>query len=159
MAEKKDKEQSFELRSEKVRSIVGEIPSSLIRYGIVAIGYVLICLFGVAHFLPFKQVYVGTATVYEINSNSSDSTDIIIHLNFENKRPDNVDRQKLYLQTPRGISVGHILYLSSIRDTLDRQSAICRFKVTEIKSIENQTVNFQIVSSSGNLLQKMLGKL
>ncbi len=32
MEEKKKHERSFELRSEKVRSIVGQIPSSLVRY-------------------------------------------------------------------------------------------------------------------------------
>ena len=40
----KKQERSFELRSEKVRSIVGQIPSSLVRYGITAIGAVLLCL-------------------------------------------------------------------------------------------------------------------
>lgn len=40
----KKEERSFELRSEKVRSIVGQIPSVLVRYGITAIGVVLICL-------------------------------------------------------------------------------------------------------------------
>ena len=47
--------------------------------------------------------------------------------------------------------------LSPVRDTLERQKAICRFKETEIKSVEKQTADFQIVSSSGNLLQKMFG--
>ena len=41
-------EQSFELSSEKVRSIVGQIPSALIRYGITVIGVVLSC------FLPLR---------------------------------------------------------------------------------------------------------
>lgn len=37
MKEAKKHEQEFELRSEKVRSIVGQIPSSLVRYGITII--------------------------------------------------------------------------------------------------------------------------
>ena len=57
MEEEKKQERSFELRSEKVRSIVGQIPSSLVRYGITTIGTVLLCLFAVAYFLPYKQVY------------------------------------------------------------------------------------------------------
>lgn len=61
------------------------------------------------------------------------------------------------LQSPYGTSEGQIRDLSPVRNTLERQKAICRFKVTEIKSVENQTVDFQIVRSSGNLLQKMLG--
>ena len=151
-------ERSFELRSEKVRSIVGQIPSSLVRYGITAIGAVLLCLLAVAYFLPYKKVHSGTATVHGARTATpTDSTDITILLKFENKRPDNVDGQMIYLQSPYGTFAGQIQDLSSVRDTLERQEALCRFKVTEIKSVENQTVDFQITRTSGNLLQKMLG--
>lgn len=151
-------ERSFELCSEKVRSIVGQMPSSLVRYGITAIGAVLLCLLAVAYFLPYKQVYSGTATIHgATTATPADSTDITILLKFENKRPGNVNRQMIYLQSPYGTFAGQIQDLSSARDTLERQEALCRFKPTEIKSVENQTVDFQIVISSGNLLQKMLG--
>ena len=68
MEEKQKQERNFELRSEKVRSIVGQIPSSLVRYGITAIGVVLLCLFVVVYFLPYKQVYSGTAIIQYITS-------------------------------------------------------------------------------------------
>lgn len=155
----KKEEHSFELRSEKVRSIVGQIPSSLVRYGITAIGVVLICLFAVAYFLPYKQVYSGTATIYEVAIAPTDSTDITILLRFENKRPDNAIGQMLYLQSPCGMFAGQLRDLSAVRDTLERQEALCHFKSADIKSLENQTVDFQIVHSSGNLLQRMLGGL
>jgi hypothetical protein len=155
--QKKKQERSFELRSEKVRSIVGQIPSALIRYGITAIGMVLLCLFAVAYFLPYKQVYSGTATIHKTATTPVDSTNITILLKFENKRPDKVKGQIICLQSPYGTFAGQILYLSPVRDTLEHQKAICRFKVTDIKSVENQTVDFRIVSSSGNLLKKMLG--
>jgi len=157
MKEEKKPERNFELRSEKVRSIVGQIPSSLIRYGITAIGMVLLCLFAVAYYLPYKQVYSGTATIHKTTTTPVDSTNITILLKFENKRPDKVNGQMICLQSPYRTFVGQIQDLSSVRDTFERQKAICRFKVTEIKSVGNQTVDFQIVSSSGNLLQKMLG--
>ena len=157
MKEEKKPERNFELRSEKVRSIVGQIPSSLIRYGITAIGMVLLCLFAVAYYLPYKQVYSGTATIHKTTTTPVDSTNITILLKFENKRPDKVKGQMICLQSPYRTFVGQIQDLSSVRDTFERQKAICRFKVTEIKSVGNQTVDFQIVSSSGNLLQKMLG--
>ncbi len=160
MEEKKKQERSFELRSEKVRSIVGQVPPSLIRYGITAIGGVLVCLFVIANFLPYKQVYSGTATVYEIPpSRSTDSLDMLVLLRFENKRPNNVLGQPFYLQTPNKTIVGHILNLSEVRDTLERQEALCRFSTMSIKSIENQTVDFQMIQSSGNLLQKLLGDI
>ena len=148
MKEEKKPERNFELRSEKVRSIVGQIPSSLIRYGITAIGMVLLCLFAVAYYLPYKQVYSGTATIHKTTTTPVDSTNITILLKFENKRPDKVKGQIICLQD-----------LSSVRDTLERQEALCRFKSADIKTVENQTVDFQITRTSGNLLQKMLGDI
>ena len=156
--QEKKQERSFELRSEKVCSIVGQIPSSLVRYGITAIGAVLLCLLAVAYFLPYKQVYSGTATVHRATTViPADSTDITILLKFENKRPDNVDGQMIYLQSPYGTFAGQIQDLSSVRDTLERQEALCRLKSADIKTVENQTVDFQITRTSGNLMQKMLG--
>lgn len=155
--EEKKQECSFELRSEKVRSIVGQIPSSLIRYGLTAIGIVLLFLFCIAYFLPYKQVYSGNATIHQITSIPTDSTVVSILLKFENKRPHhNLNGQALYMHTTNGVFTGQIRNLSQIRDTLGRQEVLCRFKSIEIKSIENQTVDFQIKSSSGNLFQKML---
>ena len=159
MKEEKKPERNFELRSEKVRSIVGQIPSSLIRYGITAIGMVLLCLFAVAYFLPYKQVYSGTATIHKTATTPVDSTNITILLKFENKRPDNVNGQMIYLQSPYRTFAGQIQDLSAVRDTLGRQAALCCFKATEIKSVESQTVDFEITRTSGNLLQKMLGDI
>ena len=128
MKEEKKPERSFELRSEKVRSIVGQIPSSLIRYGITAIGMVLLCLFAVAYFLPYKQVYYGTATVREINNTPTDSIEIAILLRFENKHLENINGQIIYLQSPYGTFAGQLRDLFIARDTLERQEALCRFK-------------------------------
>ena len=119
--QEKKQERSFELRSEKVRSIVGQIPSSLVRYGITAIGAVLLCLLAVAYFLPYEQVYSGTATVHgATTATPADSTDITILLKFENKRPDNVNGQMIYLQSPYRTFAGQIRDLSPVRDTLER---------------------------------------
>ncbi|MDY6229381.1 MAG: hypothetical protein SPL77_00740, partial [Prevotella sp.] len=62
------------------------------------------------------------------------------------------------LQSPYCNFVGQIRNYSSVRDTLGRQNVLCRFKSTDIKNVENQTVDFRIVCSSENLLQKMLGR-
>ena len=159
MEEEEKQERSFELRSEKVRNIVGQVPSSLTYYGITAIGIVLLCLFVMAYFLPYKQVYSGTAIIKEAPITTSDSTDINILLRFDNKQPVNVNRQILYLQTSNGTSVGTIRKLSTVRDTLARQKTLCRFKTTEIQPLQNQTVDFKLVVSSSSLLQKLLGNI
>lgn len=155
--EEEKQERSFELRSEKVRSIVGQVPSSLTCYGITAIGVVLLCLFVMAYFLPYKQVYSGTAIIQEATITTSDSTDITILLRFENKQPVNVNRQILYLQSSSGLFTGQLLDLSAVRNTLARQETLCRFKTTEIQPLQNQTVDFKLVVSSSSLLQKLLG--
>lgn len=155
--QEKKQERSYELRSENVRSIVGQIPSSLVRYGISATGFVLLCLFAIAYFFPYKQVYSGTAIIRGTATKAfADSMDIAIPLRFERKCHDNMNGQMIYLQSPNGIFTGQIRDLSPVRDTLERQVASCRFKSADIKSVENQTVDFQINRTSGNLLQKML---
>ena len=138
---------------------MGQIPSSLVRYGITAIGMVLLCLFAVAYFLPYKQVYSGTATIHKTTTTPVDSTNITILLKFENKRPDKVNGQMICLHLHIERFAGQIQDLSSVRDTLERQEALCRFKSADIKTVENQTVDFQITRTSGNLLQKMLGDI
>lgn len=164
MEEKRKQERSYELRSEKVRSIVGQIPSSLVRHGITVIGLVLVCLFVVAYFLPYKQVYSGTATIHQVPLPSagcslSDSTDLTILLRFDDKRPSSLCGQKLLLVSTEGAIEGRIQNLSSVRDTLERQESHCRLKTSDAKVIENQAVDFQVTCSSGNLLQKILGGL
>ena len=156
---KKD-EKNFELRSEKVRSIVGQIPSSLVRYGITIIGIVLLFLFVIAYFLPYKQVYSGVATIREMEpGNPADSVETTILLRFETKRMNEAEDEQIDIQTPKGSIEGQLMALSSVQDTLERQEARCRFKTTDIHAMEHQTVDFRIVRSSGNLLRKILGDL
>ncbi|WP_373810677.1 hypothetical protein [Porphyromonas macacae] len=162
MEDRKKQERSFELRSEKVRSIVGQIPPSLVRYGITVIGAVLLCLFMIGYFLPYKQVYSGTAVVHGIAGESkTDSMEITLLLRFDGQRMNGGNNlsQPVFLQTEDGTLSGQLLQLSSLRDTLQRQEALGRFNAKKIKSVEHQTVDFRIIRSSGNLLQKMLGGL
>lgn len=160
MAEEKKQERRFELRSEKVRSIVGQIPTSLVRYGISVIGLVLCVLVGVAYLLPYKQVYSGGATIYEFPKTTTgvDSTEVRLLLRFENKGLSEIPSSlPIQLQIPNNIIEGQLLSLTAQRDTLERQISVCRFATNDIKSLEPQSVDFKITYSSGNLLQKMLG--
>lgn len=51
---------------------------------------------------------------------------------------------------------GEILNLSAVRDTLARQEALCQI---DINPLENQTVDFRLGQTSGNMLQKLLGDI
>lgn len=162
MEEKKEQERIFELRSEKVRSIVGEVPSSLLRYGITTIGMVLLCFFSVAYYLPYKQVYSGTATVYVISEKKlTDSIDVVILLNFGEKRP-NIQITKdipITLHSAVGKADGSLWDLSPARDTLGRQEAICRMSLQPFKKMENSGVDFVLTYQSGNLLDYFFSEL
>lgn len=44
----------IELRSEKVRNIIGQVPPVLLRYGIMIIGCAILVLIGVSAFIPYQ---------------------------------------------------------------------------------------------------------
>ncbi len=156
--QEKKQERGFELRSEKVRSIVGQIPSSLVRYGITAIGTVLLCLFVVAYFLPYKQVYSGVAIVHEIETSASaDSVETTITLKFDSRHPDVRSCHSIFLQTANRVVSGRLLHLAAMRDTPERREALCRFRTDEIKAAEHQAVDFRMVQSSGSILKHIMG--
>ena len=161
MAEEKKQERSFELRSEKVRSIVGQIPSSLVRYGISAIAFVLIILFAVAYFLPYKQVYSGNATVYAIPSKPLDSIETTVFLKFNDKRPtlQQLNNAPIVFQTSTKSINGILLNLSSRRDTIGRQEALCRIPKSVSPELENSEVDFILIIHSGTLLDHLFSGL
>lgn len=53
----------LELRSEKVRNIIGQVPPVLLRYGIMIIGGVLLILVGVSAFIPYQPTIPTELTV------------------------------------------------------------------------------------------------
>ena len=56
----------IELRSEKVRHIIGEIPSRIVRYGITVITFVILGLLVGAYFIPYPETI--SAKVQVINA-------------------------------------------------------------------------------------------
>lgn len=148
----------FELRSDKVRNIVGQIPSSLIRYGISVIGIVVLSLIAITSFLPYRKIYFGTACVNHVPLNYTDSVNVIILLKFESNQIEHPENLKIILESQYGVLHGRILDISQLRDTLDRRKATCSFRSSEIKSVENQTLDFYIIQESNTYLQKILGK-
>ncbi len=62
---KQHSERSIELRSEKVRNIVGQIPPLLIRQGVLIIGLTLLVLFIISSFVPYKKTIPVEITIYK----------------------------------------------------------------------------------------------
>jgi len=57
--------EKIELRSEKVRRIIGEIPPSIVRYGIFAITIIVTALLAGAYFIPYPQTINGRAAALD----------------------------------------------------------------------------------------------
>lgn len=58
----------IELRSEKVRNIIGQIPPVLLRYGITIIGVSLLMLIGISAFIPYQSTVDIRITVRQDTS-------------------------------------------------------------------------------------------
>lgn len=148
----------IELRSEKVRSIIGEIPPKLTHYGIIIISIVLVVITIIAFYFPYKVVYTGSATIYDIPKTKKDSVDVFVMLHFDGKRVKNDGAKPSIELYPSQTKVqGVLLHLSTQRDTLDRQQAIICFATNDILPFQEQTINFRIIESSGNMLQRLIG--
>ncbi len=61
-------QKSIELRSEKVRNIVGQIPSLLVRQGASIIGMVLLVLLGISAFVPYRKTIPVEVAMYSTPS-------------------------------------------------------------------------------------------
>lgn len=58
---------NIELRSEKVRHIIGEIPSGIVRYGITIISLVVLGLLVSAYFIPYPETISGIVHATDVH--------------------------------------------------------------------------------------------
>lgn len=58
-----EKNKQIELRSEKVRNIIGQVPPILLRYGITIIALSLLMLIGIAAFIPYNSTIDTKVTI------------------------------------------------------------------------------------------------
>ena len=61
--------EQIELRSEKVRNIIGQIPPSIIRYGIIVIFLIIIILLTVSYFFKFPET-INTTAYFKIKNDT-----------------------------------------------------------------------------------------
>lgn len=63
-----EEDKQIELRSEKVRNIIGQVPPVLLRYGISIIGLSLLMLVGIGAFIPYQPDFEIEVTVEQDSS-------------------------------------------------------------------------------------------
>lgn len=149
-------EKSYELRSEKVRSIVGQIPPALVRYGTIILFVVLLIILGIAYFMPYKQVYSGSITFYDISEPATTA-----YISFaNNKALTNIDKPiplTIHLDTQE-----LTLQLTSVenrRDTLNRHPSIVVLSPEQegwLLRLRDSTYDFTIVENSSHLLGHLI---
>lgn len=74
-------ERNIELRSEKVRNIIGQIPPVLLRYGAAIIGAALLAMVSTSAFIPYQEtlpIEVTIKTIPEIHEVNASSSGIFI---------------------------------------------------------------------------------
>jgi len=47
--------ENLELRSERVRNIIGQVPPKLVRYGTILVTFIIVLLFLAAYFIPYPE--------------------------------------------------------------------------------------------------------
>ena len=124
--------QEFEICSEKTRSFVGQIPSILIRYGILSFTIVLLSILTIIYLLPYKQSYSGTAIIQNVTPTMKSMGYTTLLLLFDNQTPQDVTEQKIYIKT---------------------------LPYKEIKRLEYQKHEFLIIKRYRNFIQKCFPQL
>jgi hypothetical protein len=69
MDDTKVKKHDIELRSEKVRNIIGQIPPFLVRSGIGVIALVVVLVLVVCYFIPYSETIDGQIKIFSIPEN------------------------------------------------------------------------------------------
>lgn len=129
------KEKSIELRSEKVRNIVGQIPSLLIRQGILIIGLVLLMLLGISAFIPYKKtipVKISIHTVPKIEMVSAEKDGIFL-----------IDTIPEIVQAKQVI--GHIQHKGKLMPTLSPISGKLTLNALNNDSVSSNQLLFAVI--------------
>lgn len=138
--------QDFELRSEKVRKIIGQIPPILMRYEITTISFIIIVFSSISIILPYKQIVSGTLVIDKLLTMTNDS----ISFNAKLKLPDkfsfsNNNLNKLLLITPDSIYQGHIIEYSPLKNIDGQYEITLRVPTININKLQNSTLDFKLI--------------
>lgn len=156
MDDREDRER-FQLRSEKVRSIVGQVPPALTRYGMtiiaVAVGLILLT----AALIPYRQVSTGTAVVTTLpEMQPEDSLSVTLRLLPQETITPIRPGSLILLQGESAAAEGRVNRLSARRDTLGYCTAEATFLRRDLTPLEDSTTDYRITTDSGSLLSHIL---
>lgn len=150
----------IELRSEKVRHIIGEIPSKIVRYGITIITIVILGLLAGAYFIPYPETI--SAKVQMANANQGTVSIPYKYVNtIENGMTVNIEFEGYNAET-YGVAGGTIVATSHTPHHLAEDSVFtAQVKITDCKYqlIGGMTGTATILVSNESVLQMIIRRI
>ncbi|MGP1553742.1 MAG: HlyD family secretion protein [Prevotella intermedia] len=150
----------IELRSEKVRHIIGEIPSGIVRYGITIITIVILGLLAGAYFIPYPETI--SAKVQMANANQGMVSIPYKYVNtIENGMTVNIEFEG-YNAENYGVAGGIIVTTSHTPHHLAEGSvSTAQVKITDCKYqlIGGMTGTATILVSNESVLQMIIRRI
>ena len=150
----------IELRSEKVRHIIGEIPSGIVRYGITIITIVLLVLLVGAYFIPYPETISARI---EMTDRRQGTVDIPYKYVNTIKKGKNVSIELEGYDTEMyGAANGTItVTMHTPRQTAAGSMFTAQVKVTDCKYkiIGGMTGTASILVSNESVLQRILQRI
>ena len=150
----------IELRSEKIRHIIGEIPSRIVRYGITIITIVLLVLLVGAYFIPYPETISARI---EMTNRQQGTVDIPYKYVNTVKKGKNVSIELEGYDTEMyGAANGTItVTMHTPRQTAAGSMFTAQVKVTDCKYkiIGGMTGTASILVSNESVLQRILQRI
>ena len=150
----------IELRSEKVRSIIGEIPSRIVRYGITIITVVILGLLVGAYFIPYPETI--SAKVQMKNDRQGAITVPYKYVNtIARGMTANIEFEGYDAET-YGVAHGTIITISNTsRQTAEGSVFTTQVRITACKYnlVSGMTGTASILVSNESVLQKIFQKI
>ena len=150
----------IELRSEKVRHIIGEIPSKIVRYGITIITFVILGLLVGAYFIPYPETISAKVQMTNARQGTIDipykyvntiTRGMTVNIEVEGYDAETYGAANGIItstsHTPRQTAAGSV-FTAQIRIT------DCRYKI-----ISGMTGTASILISNESILQKIVRRI
>ena len=150
----------IELRSEKVRHIIGEIPSGIVRYGITIITIVILALLAGAYFIPYPETINAKVQITNAHQGTIDFPYKYVNTMARGMTA-NIEFEGYDAET-YGTANGVITAISHIpRQTAAGSVFTAQVRITDCKykMISGMTGTASILVSNESVLQRILQRI
>lgn len=147
----KEKKQ-IELRSEKVRNIIGQVPPALLRYGISIIGLAICALIGISAFIPYQPTIETTVTITQTASGILHYTAKVPQSTMESK----LEFTKVTLEVSEELPLPQSYHIDDISNIIEisEDGAWQTATLSPIDAISDKILIKSPVALSGKILLK-----